>query len=374
MMRHQLILAFLYFVIVLVILPFFLTERVYSIYYQEDYEKSSFTDTIKNEYRLNGAQQYLENVDPETSLTFHNSKLSEPVDNLIIVLAKKATHEKDLILTQLVTEVDKNIRAEKFYRNAMMICNTTRSHFRELDRLARFYPVRQAQNTTRWKLFNTEEVKKHDFVECVNQGINSVNFKYLTLIRDVVVPYSGFLGVLNHLASKRLTRSLVRGDLKERDTSWLFLHLQEPVPFRHYEFTGVCVREILLVACSGAVFFTVVFRWLEGPSLPSSARIIYALYGVLYFLTFALVIGRPYVNEFRRFSADMYLVYDPPEPILFSAIVLPSSSLDVLLPQLNLLQCSKYSPFHEVLDHMISTIELPGYVVSPSLFKYVART
>lgn len=374
MTRHQIFLAFLYFVIVLIVLPFFCNEKVYSLYYQADDAKNNRTDLINNEHRKKGVREYLKQIDPKDSLTFHISKVSEPVDNLIVVMAKRPNKVEDLTLTQLVAEVDRNIRNQKLYRNAMLICNTTRLPFHELNHLAQFYPVRMAVNNTKWKLFNSEEVKKHDFVECLKQGLTYVNSRYITLIRDVVVPYSGFLGVVNHVINKRITSSLVQGELLKNDRPWLFLHLHEPVTFRQYHLSCECVREILLLTCSGALLFYLAFRWLEGPLQRSYVRVTYAMYGALYFFTFALVIGRPYVTELRRMAAELYRVYEPPKPIHFSAMVLPSNILPGLLAQLNLVSCSVYSPFHELLDHMVNTMELPGYVVSPSLVRYVSRT
>nr|XP_045599179.1 uncharacterized protein LOC123758684 [Procambarus clarkii]XP_045599180.1 uncharacterized protein LOC123758684 [Procambarus clarkii] len=373
MTRHQIFLAFLYFFVVLIVLPILCSEKVYSVYYQENVETNSYIDSINNEHRIEGVQEYLLRTDPKASLTFYESKLSGSVDNLVIVIAKKPAHEENLTLTQLVAEIDRNIRNQKFFRNAMLICNATRIPFPELEYLARFYPVRLVENTTSWKLLNSEEVKKHDFVECARLGLNSVNFKHVTLIRDVVIPYPGFLGVVNHMISNRLNSGIVRGELQETNTSWLFMHLHEPSPLRHYQFSGDSLREILLLTCSGALLFYVVFRWLEGPLQSSSSRVTYTIYGGLYFITFALFIGRPYISELRRVAADMYRVYDPPEPINFSAMALPKSSLHGLLAQLSLLRCSLYSPFHEVLDHMVNTLELPGYVISPSLVRYAAR-
>lgn len=373
MTPYQLFLAFLYFFIVLVILPIFCSEKVYSVYYEEDSKKASTIEKVNVEHRRKGVQEYLENTDPQTSLSFYESKLSEPVDNLIIILAKKPRHEGDLILSQLVAEVDRNIREQTFFTNGMFICNTTRIPFSELDHLSKFYPIRQSENTTSWKLFNSQEVIKHDFVECINQGRNNYRFKHVTVIRDFVVPYPGFLTALNYVTTKRLSSSLVRGDLRENPTSWLFLHLHEPVPFRHYEFSGDCVREILLLTIFGATLFYLVFGYVEGQQQPTSLRATYTLYGALYFLTFALFIGRPYVSELRRVASGLYRLYDPPQPVPFTAMALPYTSLSPLLTQLNLLRCSTYTPFYEVLDHMVNTLEMPAYVMSPSLFRYVAR-
>lgn len=373
MTTYQIFLAFLYFFIVLVILPIFCSEKVYSVFYQGDETKADITERINMEYRRQGVEKYLENMDPHSSRAFHEAKLSTPLDNLIIVMAKRPKHPEDLVLSQLVTEIDRSLRAETFYRSAMFICNTTRVPFAELDRLAPFYPVRPSENTTKWKLFNPQEVLKHDFVDCVTQGMKGAAFNHVTLVRDVVVPYAGSLSALNYLLANRLSRTLVRGDLRQREGSWLFLHLHEPVAFRHYEMTSECLRELLLLAIFGGGIFTWVFRWFEGPHQPPSLRATYAFYGALYFLTLALSVGRPYVSEVRRAATAFYRLYDPPLPAHFSAMALPATILPPLLTQLDLLRCSAYTPFHEVLDHMVNTLEAPAYVVSPSLFRYVAR-
>ncbi|KAK8395799.1 hypothetical protein O3P69_005720 [Scylla paramamosain] len=157
------------------------------------------------------------------------------------------------------------------------------------------------------------------------------------------------------------------GELIERGTPWLFLHLHEPVPLRQYDLSGECLWELLLLAITGGLLFYTVFRYLKGPSLPVFMRITYTFYGALYFFTFAFVVGRPYITELRRLTACFYRVYVPSEPIHFSAITFPSSSLQPLLQQLSTLRCSLHLPFHEVLDHMVNTLKYPGYVVSPIL-------
>lgn len=367
-------LSLLYFVLVLVILPIFCSDKIYSVHYQEDEQVNEAIDSLKAESRKRGVLEYLMTLNSEKSLAFHKFKGSGSVDNLIIVIAKHPSDKDALILSQLVTELDRNIRAERFYKNALLICNATRIPFGELSTLARFYPVKQAENTTTWKMFNKEEIIKHDFVECLDMGVNHTRAKHVTIIRDKVVPYSGFLEPLNHVISTQISKVMQRGDLHEVTSSWLFMHLQEPVPFRHYSLTLGSTRELFLIACIGSLFFYFVFRYLERQHQPSFSTCTYIFFGALYFLTFALVIGRPYVSELRRLAGAFYRVYDPPEPIHFSALTMPVSSINELLLQLNQLRCSSYFPFHKVLDNMINTLEKPGYVISPSLVRYVTKT
>ncbi|XP_063846637.1 uncharacterized protein LOC135092225 [Scylla paramamosain] len=373
MTRYQLLLALLYFFVLLVILPVFCSDKIYSLFYQEDPLRNQEVEVVKREHRRRGVKEYLQETDEHESLSFHRSLFKEPLDNLIVVIAKQPQHEEDKLLSQSVTEVDRNIRFQRLYHNGLVICNASRTSFEELRQLSDFYPVVQAENTTTWKLFNKEETIRHDFMDCIRQGQRLAKFKYLTLIRDVMVPYSGFLETLNQLLNLRLTHETVRGELVERGTPWLFLHLHEPVPLRQYDLSGECLWELLLLAITGGLLFYTVFRYLEGPSLPVFMRITYTFYGALYFVTFAVVVGRPYITELRRFAACFYRVYDPPEPIHFSAITFPSSSLQPLLQQLSTLRCSLYSPFHEALDHMVNTLECPGFVASPSFVSYAVR-
>ncbi|XP_042867862.1 uncharacterized protein LOC122259046 [Penaeus japonicus] len=375
MFTHRLLFPILYFFVVLIVLPIFTSDKVYSMFYQEDVAKNAEIDQMKLEFRKKGVEKYLKSIDERATLAYHEDKLSEPVDNLIIIFARKPKHD-DLLLSQLAAEVDRNIRKERFYRSAFFVCNVTRINFSELELLSGIYPVRQAKNTTSWKLFNREEVIKHDFVECITHALAETEAKHLTLIRDHVVPYSGFLQVLNRVIATRLNNTISRGELQQADSSWLFLHLQEPVPFRHYEFSLSCVYELFVISSIGGLLFFLVLWWVEDPRHQHlmSVRVTYIFYGILYFFTFALIIGRPYVSELRRFAPDFYRLYDPPEPVHFSAMSLPAASAAELVKHLNEVRCSVYVPFHRVLDHMVNTIELPGYVISPSLVKYVART
>lgn len=375
MTSQPLMLSFCYFVLILVILPIFCSDKVYSVFYQGDRIRNEETDKMKMDYRKSGVLEYLRNLNPQESNGYHDTKLTDSVDNLVIVIAKHPSRKDDLVLSQLVTELDRNIRSERFHRNAMIICNASRIAFGELRTLSMFYPVRQAKNTTSWKLFNKEEIIKHDFVDCISMGVNHTEAKYITLIRDKMVPYSGFLESLNSVISSQVSCTFRRGELHRRETSWLLLHLHEPIHLRHYRFSLNCLKELFLIASVGSVTFYLVFRWLEGKqpshSFPTASFI---FFGALYFFTFAMIIGRPYVSELRRTVSALHRVYDPAEAVPFSALSMPISSVNELLLKLNSIHCSNYVPFHAVLDHMVNTMEKPSFVISPSLFRYVAST
>ncbi|XP_068242868.1 uncharacterized protein [Palaemon carinicauda] len=375
MTLQPLMLALCYFVLILVVFPIFCSDKVYSLFYQGDNLMNEKYEKIKTEHRKRWALDYLGKLDPQESSEYHASKFSEFIDNLIVVIAKYPSRKDDLVLSQLVTEIDRNIKSERFYSNAMIICNASRVAFEELESLSRFYPVRQAKNTTSWRLFNKEEIIKHDFIDCISMGVNHTEAKYITLIRDKILPYGGFLESLNSVIASQVSSSFRRGELFMRETSWLVLHLHEPVPFRHYGLTLNSVKELILIACFGSATFYLVFRRLEGkqPSLSFPAYS-FIFFGALYFLTFAVIIGRPYISELRRTATALHRIYDPPEPVPFTAVSLPTTSVNELLLNLGSVHCSNYVPFHEVLDHMVNTLEKPSFVISPSLFRYVTST
>ncbi|XP_050695838.1 uncharacterized protein LOC126985259 [Eriocheir sinensis] len=374
MTPHQLILAFIYFFVLLVILPVFCSDKIYSLFYQEDPLRNQEIEVVKREHRRQGVKEYLGETDEFESLAFHRTLLRENLDHLIVIIAKKPEYEEDKVLSQLVTEVDRNIRSQRLYRNALVICNASRSPFEELRMLSRRYPVIEALNSTKWKLVNKEEAIRHDFMDCVGLGRSVAQFNHLTVIRDVVVPYPGFLETLNQILHLRIDYGTVRGELRARGTPWLFLHLHEPVPFRQYQVSWESLWELLMLALSGGLLFHLIFRYLEGPTLQTGLRVTYTLYGALYFVTFAVVVGRPYITELRRYAAGLFRIYDPLEPVHFSAVTLPFNILQSLLTQLSMTKCSIYSPFHEALDHMVNTLECPGFVLSPSLVSYAVRT
>ncbi|CAL4117478.1 unnamed protein product [Meganyctiphanes norvegica] len=370
MTPHQILLAFLYFIILLVLLPIFSSNKVHSAYYQEkDKKEIKYIEKLKNDYRKDKVTEYLRITNQVESLQYHESNFKNNVDNLIIIIAKSPKDKEALILSQLAAEIDLSLREKDFLTSALVICNASRKDFNELEHLAEYYPVFQAYNTTQWKLFNSEEIIKHDFVECIGHAINHTSAKYITVIRDVILPYSNFLPALTHIIRTKLSRSFSQGELVE-SPSWLYMHLHEPLTFRHFDLTIVCIVELFLITCIGALLFYFTFRLID-PNLPHSYRVTYCFYGALYFFTFSLVIGRPYINELRRLSYALYRVYDPPEPVHFSAMTLPSKNAAALRMHLTGIMCSSYVPFHEVLDHFVNTMELPAFVVSPSLFRYV---
>jgi len=370
MTPHQILLAFLYFFILLVLLPIFSSNKVHSAYYQEKDRKAiKDLEKTKNDFRKSRVSEFLRLTNQVESLQYHESQLKNNIDHLIVIIAKSPRDKEALILSQLAAEIGLSVRENDFLTNSMVICNASRTNFEELDHLSEYYPVLQASNTTKWKLFNSEEVKKHDFVECLGHALNRTSAKYVTIIRDVILPYSNFLPALTHIIRTKLSRSFSKGELVE-SPEWLYLHLHEPQTFMHYELSVTCIYELFMITCTGIILFYYTFRLCD-PDLPRQYIVTYCFYGALYFLTFSLVIGRPYVNELRRLSYALYRVYDPPEPVQFSAMTLPSKNAAALRTHLTGIMCSAYVPFHEVLDHSVNTLELPAFVVSPSLFRYV---
>ena len=374
-MNHQtLALAFVYFFVILVLIPAFCGDKVFSLYYHGDSEINLSIEKVKNKHRLARVDEYFKELNPSVSLLYHETKINNNLENLIVILAKKQNNDYN-VLSQLVTELDKNIQEDVDHKTGMMICNISRSSYQELDYVSMFYPVKQGRNSTSWKLFNPEEIIKHDFVECLSLAVNTTSAKYITIISDRVVPYANFLYNLNHIIHTKLENYMYFGELyPKQNEPWLFLHLQEPVVFRKYTWSWTCLYELFMITVIGGVVFYLIFTLMDpiGQYSPSHNRLVITLFGALFFFTLALIIGRPYITELRRNAASLFRIYEAPEPVHFSGLNMPYTSAVMLVEHLSHLRCSVYVPFHEVLDQSINTLERPAYVVSPSLLRFVS--
>ncbi|XP_076063101.1 GPI-N-acetylgalactosamine transferase PGAP4-like isoform X1 [Oratosquilla oratoria] len=375
MTPYSIFLIFLYFIVLVFLLPALSGGKIYSLYnYRSDIENRIIEDT-KQEFRKVGSIHHLGNLSMEESIYYHEQQLKGTVDHLIVVLAKSPRNEKHHVLTQLATEVDANVRSvsvSKGMSSGMFICNTSQHEFTELDILSRYYPVLTTSNNASSKHFNKEDIKRRDFLGCLGLAREVSVARYMTIIWDVVVPYPGFLRTLGALLSTRINCSIRRGELVPVNKDWLYLSLHEPVASRGFGSNLASFHELIVMALFGMILFYLIFLVLE-PGQTSSTRVLYCFYGILYFITLSLIIGRPYLTELRRLSPTLFRVYQQQEPTYVSAITVPTANSRELTGLLQQTRCSSYSPFHHVLDRISNTLEKRILLVSPSLVRYVVQ-
>ncbi|XP_047735533.1 uncharacterized protein LOC125177588 [Hyalella azteca] len=376
MNNHIVLLSTLYLIIVGFVLPYLLRERIFSMFFElNDLENELLEDT-KFHHRQKHSMAYLQALEPGKTLPLYDARLrSGNISHLIIALVRDPDHRRgSQYLTQLAVglheaSVDDN-------HTGIFFCNGTSEENPYLTKVAQHFPVYdvpKSNSEDKLSFSSKRENKlKTAFLECVRLGLNQTNSAPLlvTVFNDNVLPLPHFSQDIKKIVRHKLSHRMSCGELIPRSDQWLFLHLQEPVGLRSYRYDTESLRELLLISLTGAVVFHVIFKVLD-PHLSSRSVLFTFIYGGSLFLTFALCMGRPYTTELRRVTPALYRTYDPPEALHFSALTLPSSSFGMIEPLLRTIKCSQYVGFHRVLDSLINSLEIPGYVVSPSLVQYV---
>lgn len=341
-------------------------------------EVNTLIEEVKSSYRLNHSRDLLTALDPRMSMAFHNARLSSgDVEHLLVILVRNVDQmqpSRAQYLLPLTTYLHEMVARDT--DTGMFLCDTTTHYNPILQNLTTYFPSYQIENTdyVQNKLMNYTSDNnrlKNSFINCLKLASEiTTSPKVFTVFNENILPYEYFRRDIKGIIKNKLDNKLLSGEYVPNRDKWLFLHLQEPANFRVYHCDFASFLELFIIAAIGSLIFHAIYQLIDNQM--SSSNVVFTLmYGGVFFLTCALSLGRPYVAELRRYACSLYKVYDPPEAVHFSALTVSSSSYERMEPHLRTISCSDYVGFHEVLDSMINTLEIPGYVISPSLVRYV---
>lgn len=377
MNNHRLILIACYLILVFIVFPTSNRNHVFSLLSSMNLKENSLIEEVKSSHRLEHSKQQLNDLDPSSTLHLHKERLTTShLDHLFVIMARNVQQKRPSrahYLLPLTMHLHDVVTGDN--STGMIVCDTT-THLNEIfHNLTNYFPTYKIRNEMSSNELinytNENNILKRSFSNCLKGAIENTNYpRILTIFNENVLPYHYFARDIRELIRTRLDKKISSGEFIVNDDKWLFLHLQEPIQLRLFQCDYESFRELVIVAIIGALTFYLIFRVLE-PQMSSSSVLFNALYGAIFFLTFAFCLGRPYLSEIRRNMSALYRIYDPPEPVGFSALTLPTSSYYLMEPQLRTISCSDYVGFHNVLDSLINTLEIPGYIVSPSLVRYV---
>ena len=365
-------LVVLYFVLLVVILPLVNRSRVYSPFSAVSDDFNTLIENQKFHHRVLEAKDYFSTKNEEKSKTYHQARYKhQEANHLIIVIIKKVLDGKGgpsaQHLLQLSASMDEIVHENEDY--GLVFCDASNNTHPALPVLSGYFQLVTLKMKNFW---SSEETLKHAFLDCVDFGSNLMqdNIKFITVFNENVLPYANFAGDLRDILQSRLESKFSFGEMVTNSGNWLFLHLHEPIGLRHFQFSFTCLKEFIFIFMTGAVTFYGIFRVLDR-YLYQRSLLLSFLYGGVLFITFAICMGRPYLSELRRFSSSFYDLYDPPEPIFFSALTMSLKGFQKMKPHIKNVTCSSATEFHELLDSLINSLEIPGYVLSPSLVRYV---
>ncbi|KAL7632234.1 UNVERIFIED_CONTAM: hypothetical protein RMT77_017450 [Armadillidium vulgare] len=371
-----LILLYIYFAVVLIFLPSMCKSRVLSPLNTLSMKENVEIEEYKNQYRKQYAKEYIHNLNVSNKYFKYVNIYNKHMDHLFIIIPShrlnSSSGKETLALTQLVTEIDKNIKEEKSMKADFFICDQSEKTD-ELKNLEKFFPSISESKIKKYN--NIEDFYRSSFVNCVQIALEKLKAKpnYVTIIRESLLPYSNFLSKLHFLIERKIENSIFRGELQPTNNDWLFLHLHEPIPFRYYGLNWCSIREIFIILITGGAIFYLFGNALNINKYSKASTPIFCMFGSVLLITLAFGIGRPYIIEIRRSFNAMQTFYAQPSPVFVSAVTLPAAGASIMVEYLQRLTCSQYVPFSDVWDHSVSTLGKEGYIASPSLMRYIAN-
>jgi len=378
MNNHRVILIVCYLVLFVIVLPLACRYKVFSVYSILDSKSSHALETHKSFYRSQRSKYFMKINDQKLIRRLHDNRLlMRNLDHLLVILIGVQNNEEGR------TENGGNLYplSEQLHRlverdggAGLFICDASNTTSAVLNDMYKFFPSNQVEIPyidEPGVYFNKENKLKLAFKYCLKMVSKLVNDSTLiTVFNDNVMPYKYFETDFRNIVKFKLDNRFSNGDYIPNPNRWLFLHLREPIHLRFFRLEGEALKEFCMIAVSGSVVFFIIFNYLD-PRMSSGNCCFNIIFGAVFFLTFAICLGRPYLTELRRLGSNLYRVYDPQEAVDFSALSLKASTFKLIDPFLTNVTCTPYYPFSKLLDNMINTLQLPGYVVSPSLVRYV---
>ena len=372
-------LIFIYFVWLLIFGPLFYSGKVHSIFNTMDAHDNRAIEMMANTQRKQKIKLKLDLLNHSMKI-YHQNKLgNHSNDHVVIIIAtKEASTSGKYSLSQLVMQMDQAMREDP--KSAMIICDQTEVHSEEMRVLLQLFPVHKPTSVSKSssKRRNQQETKKNNFVQCIRSVERVIEYhpKYLTVLYDTIVPYDNFIRNLRQALDYKIESKILRGErVKLTQYPWMYLLLQEPHDLRGFSMDGSSFVELLVVSCTGAFVFYLYAVYCETRFYSSrtalNVTVIFCIFGAIFFLTCALVMGRPYLTEFRRHFPSLQRIYELTNPVEISAVIMNSTNAMEIVKELDKSMCSNYFTFAHTWHHLTNAFDIPGYILSPSLVRYV---
>ena len=352
---HRVVLIGYYLVFFVIFLPFF--WRVNRI--DESRGIVARENKQKEKWKLNLT----------STQSFHKARLlSENLRHLFIITIDSKVHNYNSNLYKLIGDLHDIVSLDD--QLGLFICDNSVTFDRNISNIYKYFPVSKISIDARNKLpnfFNRENLLKLSFINCVKKAMTTTNKPiFYTIFNEDILPRKQFLQNLNYVIESKLNSRIESGEPVRQDRKWLFLHLLDT----SQSYGLICDMEslaiILIIAIIGSTCFYYIFKYLD-PQMSSGNACFNVCYGALFYVTLALYTSKPCLSELKRMYPSLHRVYVPPKPMHFSALTLQRWSMDLMEPILASVTCSDYMEFYRLLDSVSNSLEIPSYVVYPSL-------
>ena len=377
LLTHLVVIGVVYLSTFCVILPRMCRDLVYSTYFVESFRDQLRAATEQHQRRVDTDSEYIDNL-PSDVLSHYAKRLAYDGNDVIVTVVTSERTVADVgtgYLTQVMAAFDRMLRsADDFRRVAIFMCNTDgRSDgHEEALWLADYFPMvtRVPDHDVRTISIQNPEKQRADYVYCLNAA-HRYRSNYVMMVEDDAVPNPDLFNVMNRVLDRKITRKWRRGELVNVTDRWAYVKLYYPDRWRSYGSNAETSLEVVAFGVLGGAATSWLFmfcRRLIGPfkSRPN-AQVIFIV-AAIYFGLICILIGRPYVQKWRRVLPDFYGVVSAPECCI-PAVLYPKSVINELVAHLNNVTC-RNDPVDIVIDRYFAGKSYSRYLIEPSLFKH----
>ena len=364
----------LYSVTFTVVLPLVCSDWSYSVYYMSSASRSELEQKAMkvNARHATKAKDYLWHLNPSDAKELNKGKQGIDLAIGIVTVPRKIRAQKLEYLTQTFVKLYQNIQQDsgsKFHK-MLLVCNvfagpgnhTEAQSLSSFVRVSERFPVNDP-GAVIMDRFNKE---KDDYAYCIDELLK-FQPQYVLIVEDDALPYPNIFEVLKTILH-HLKNDPLDGRALRRTKDWAYLKLYYPERWKGYSFEVIPLIELTGLGLIGGTVF-VFCGFLFRRSTHSSTFVQFSS-GFLYFVLVAVMIGRPYLIEWRRITKYTYTLVPAPD-CCSPTILYAADKAKQLSDHLKMLRCSATFPLDAAIDNFSRSKRYNKYLIEPNLVQHI---
>ena len=363
-----------------IVLPSICSDWAYSKYYFSGWPRSQMEQRAAelNNHYVAKAHEYIENLSANNSLHFHKQLRSkEGVDLAIGIVTIPRFHQPYKLdyLTQTFVRLDQSLNQdlENFEKKVLFMCNTFPGpgNHTELQLLTSLVSVnsRYPKYNATAAIMDRFEKEKQDYSYCIDVAL-TYKPKYVLIVEDDTLARDNIFEILHYALMNLVENKFSGGDLNHNTEEWAYLKLFYPDRWKGYAFEIPRLLELIAIGSIGGPLFVLIgFKCSRKESMVCPT-LIYFVVGSVYFILVALMIGRPYLIEWRRISKYTYTVVPAPD-CCSPAILYAADRAKKLSAYLKTVKCESKYPIDFAMDKFAKIYNYKKYLIEPNLMQHI---
>ncbi|CAH1266542.1 TMEM246 [Branchiostoma lanceolatum] len=329
----------------------------------------------ENQERIAVAEEYLRRHGPHDRVFRRLNRLvqKQVQPQLAITVVTVARQPRNGLtepryLTQVVTRLAELLEHEGA-DVVFQVCNVNfppEAHH-EAVFLSKYVPVvHREKNEEQAEEKDRFEREKLDYIFCLEKSVE-LNPDYVLMVEDDALPTPDMLHVLRHKLQYRLKLRTRQGELVHNSDDWAFMKLYNIERWQGY---GNDLRSFLELTGVGLLGGTAFLLALHRKGMKTQKRCILFALGFVYVVLLCWTVGRQYLLQFRRLSAQFYTITTGPF-CCTPAVLYPVNMAAEIAAFLQKGTCEERYPLDFALSDFAIDKGLARYKVEPNLVLHV---